>query len=100
MVDPYEALQPQYVPTARVLDHFDYEINEVLGGAIRPDGTRVRVKIALLAGMQILIVVNVEKYADSKCLGADLIQSMSVPNVWSKVDLDHILKRYGTFIVV
>ena len=25
---------------------------------------------------------------------------MSVPNVWSKVDLDHILKRYGTFIVV
>lgn len=80
MVDPYEALQPQYVPTARVLDHFDHEINEVLGGAVRPDGTRVRVKIALLAG-------------------ADLIQSMSVPNVWSKVDLDHILKLYGTFIV-
>ena len=51
MVDPYEALQPQYVPTARVLDHFDYEINEVLGGAVRPDGTRVRVKIALLAGV-------------------------------------------------
>ena len=32
--------------------------------------------------------------------GADLIQSMSVPLVWSEVDLDHILKRYGTFIVV
>ncbi|KAG9247079.1 hypothetical protein BJ878DRAFT_532809 [Calycina marina] len=80
MVDSYEALQPQYVPTARVLDHFDHEINDVLGGAIRPDGSRVRVKIALLAG-------------------ADLIQSMSVPGVWSKEDLDHILKRYGTFIV-
>jgi hypothetical protein len=34
-----------------VLDHFEHEINEVLGGAERPDGTRVPVKIALLAGM-------------------------------------------------
>lgn len=80
MVDPYESVQPEYLPTAQVLDHFEHEINEVLGGAERPDGTRVPVKIALLAG-------------------ADLIQSMSVPLVWSKGDLDHILKRFGTFIV-
>jgi len=80
IVDPYEAVQPEYLPTAQVLDHFDHEINEVLGGAERPDGTRVPVKIVLLAG-------------------ADLIQSMSVPFVWSKGDLDHILKRFGTFIV-
>lgn len=51
MVDPYEAVQPEYLPTAQVLDHFEHEINEVLGGAERPDGTHVPVKIVLLAGM-------------------------------------------------
>jgi nicotinamide mononucleotide adenylyltransferase len=58
MVDPWEAIQPEYMPTALVLDHFEHEINEVLGGAERPDGSRVPVRIALLAG-------------------ADLIQTMS-----------------------
>jgi nicotinamide mononucleotide adenylyltransferase len=80
MVDPWEAIQPEYMPTALVLDHFNHEINEVLGGAERPDGTRVPVKISLLAG-------------------ADLIGTMSTPGVWSEEDLDHILRRYGTFIV-
>ena len=60
MVDPWEATQPTYIPTAKVLDHFQYEINEVLGGAERPDGTRVPMRIILLAG-------------------ADLIQTMSAP---------------------
>lgn len=50
MVDPYEAVHVDYQPTANVLDHFDHEINEVLGGAERPDGSRVHVKIVLLAG--------------------------------------------------
>ena len=50
MVDPYEAVHVDYQPTAKVLDHFDHEINQVLGGAERPDGTRVPVKIVLLAG--------------------------------------------------
>ncbi|KAH6679453.1 hypothetical protein B0J14DRAFT_297936 [Halenospora varia] len=80
MVDPWEAIQADYTPTALVLDHFEHEINEVLGGAERPDGTRVPVRIALLAG-------------------ADLIQTMSTPGVWSEKDLDHILGRFGTFIV-
>jgi len=31
--------------------------------------------------------------------GADLIQTMSTPGVWSEKDLDHILGRFGTFIV-
>jgi nicotinamide mononucleotide adenylyltransferase len=79
MVDSWEAVQPEYMPTALVLDHFDHEINEVLGGAERPDGTRVPVKISLLAG-------------------ADLVQTMSTP-AWSPDDLDHILRRYGAFIV-
>jgi nicotinamide mononucleotide adenylyltransferase len=68
------------MPTAQVLDHFNHEINEVLGGAERPDGSRVPVRIALLAG-------------------ADLIQTMSTPGVWSEADLEHILGRFGTFIV-
>lgn len=73
MVDPWEAIQPEYMPTAQVLDHFEHEINEVLGGAERPDGTKAHVRIALLAG-------------------ADLIQTMSSPGVWSSKDLDHICK--------
>jgi len=80
MVDPWEAIQPGYMPTALVLDHFEREINTVLGGCERPDGTRVPVQIALLAG-------------------ADLIQTMSTPGVWSQRDLDHILGQYRTFIV-
>jgi nicotinamide mononucleotide adenylyltransferase len=60
MVDPWEALQPIYIPTAKVLDHFQHEINEVLGGAERPDGTRVPMRPMLLAG-------------------ADLLQTMSTP---------------------
>jgi len=80
MVDPWEAIQPGYMPTAQVLDHFEHEINEILGGAIRPDGSRVHVRIVLLAG-------------------ADLIQTMSTPGVWSSKDLEHILGRFGTFIV-
>jgi nicotinamide mononucleotide adenylyltransferase len=69
MVDPWEAVHTDYMPTALVLDHFDHEINEVLGGAERPDGTHVKCKIVLLAG-------------------ADLIQTMSTPGVWSAQDLD------------
>lgn len=45
------------------------------------DGTtRIKPRIALLAG-------------------ADLIQTMSQPEVWSPDDLEHILGRFGAFIV-
>lgn len=80
MVDPWEATQENYMPTAQVLDHFEHEINDVLGGIERPDGSRARARIALLAG-------------------ADLIQTMSTPGVWSEADLDHILGKFGSFIV-
>jgi nicotinamide mononucleotide adenylyltransferase len=80
MVDTWEALKKEYQPTALVLDHFDHEINVVRGGVMTADGQRKHVRIALLAG-------------------ADLIQTMSTPGVWSEKDLDHILGRYGTFIV-
>ncbi|KAF4447379.1 nicotinate (nicotinamide) nucleotide adenylyltransferase [Fusarium austroafricanum] len=78
MVDPWEAESPTYIPTAKVLDHFDYEINEVMGGVECTDGTRKRCRIVLLAGL-------------------DLIQTMSTPGVWDERDLDHILGNYGVF---
>ncbi|KAL2112613.1 hypothetical protein VUR80DRAFT_7038 [Thermomyces stellatus] len=82
MVDPYEALSPDYIPTAKVLDHFEEEINRALpGGVLSADGsTRVKPRISLLAG-------------------ADLIQTMSQPEVWSPDDLEHILGRFGAFII-
>lgn len=80
MVDPWEAVQKEYQPTAVVLDHFEEELNVVRGGVETYTGERKPVRIALLAG-------------------ADLIQTMSTPGVWSDKDLDHILGRYGTFIV-
>ena len=80
MVDPWEAIQPEYQRTAVVLDHFDYEINEVLGGVKTADGEHRNVQVMLLAG-------------------SDLISTMGEPGVWSYADLDHILGKYGTFIV-
>jgi len=53
-VDPWEANEPDYVLTAKVLDHFDHEINDVLGGVEDVDGNKVRVKIALLAGADLI----------------------------------------------
>ncbi|KAL8757161.1 MAG: hypothetical protein Q9199_002427 [Rusavskia elegans] len=79
-VDPWEAIQKEYQPTAIVLDHFEHEINVVQRGIATGDGQRKSVKIVLLAG-------------------ADLIQTMSTPGVWSQEDLNHILGRYGVFIV-
>ncbi|KAH9913509.1 Nucleotidylyl transferase [Fomitopsis serialis] len=78
-VDPWEALQT-YQRTAVVLDHFDFEINTVLGGIASPDGTMKPARIMLLAG-------------------SDLIATMSEPGVWSEPDLDHILGRYGVMII-
>ncbi|MCJ1430878.1 hypothetical protein MMC27_000228, partial [Xylographa pallens] len=80
MVDPWEAIQKEYTRTALVLDHFDHEVNVVRGGAETSGGERKSVHVALLAG-------------------ADLIGTMSTPGVWSESDLDHILGRYGAFIV-
>jgi nicotinamide mononucleotide adenylyltransferase len=42
------------MPTALVLDHFEHEINVVLGGVERPDGSRVKARIALLAGADLI----------------------------------------------
>lgn len=80
MVDPWEAESPVYIPTARVLDHFDYEINHRMGGVECTDGTRKAAKIVLLAG-------------------ADLIQTLSTPDLWDPRDIDHILSNFGVFVI-
>lgn len=64
MVDPYETLnrdpsgEPQYVPTAKVLQHFDHEINEVLGGIEGVDGEMKKARIALLAGADLVMSMS------------------------------------------
>lgn len=75
MVDPWEAIQPEYQPTAVVLDHIAYEINAVLAPTCRKP-----VRVMLLGG-------------------SDLLQTMSQPGIWSLSDLDHILGTYGIFVI-
>jgi nicotinamide mononucleotide adenylyltransferase len=67
MVDPWEAFQ-SYQRTAVVLDHFDYEINTILGGVFTEEGEQRNVRVMLLAG-------------------SDLISTMSEPGVWSYADV-------------
>ncbi|KAK3673987.1 Nicotinamide/nicotinic acid mononucleotide adenylyltransferase 1 [Recurvomyces mirabilis] len=78
-VDPWEALHEEYLETAKVLDHFHHEINEVMGGVETPTGKK-QARICLLAG-------------------ADLIQTMSTPGVWAPKDIEYILKNFGALIV-
>ncbi|CAI4046830.1 nicotinamide-nucleotide adenylyltransferase NMA1 SKDI_12G3590 [Saccharomyces kudriavzevii IFO 1802] len=80
MVDAWESLQPSYTRTAKVLDHFNHEINIERGGVATVSGKKIGVKIMLLAG-------------------GDLIESMGEPNVWADADLHHILGNYGCLIV-
>lgn len=80
MVDPWEAVQPDYQPTAVVLDHIAYEINSVLSGIPTPSGSRKVARVMLLGG-------------------SDLLQTMSQPGVWSFSDLSHILGSYGIFVI-
>ncbi|KAG7006290.1 nicotinamide-nucleotide adenylyltransferase [Physcia stellaris] len=76
-VDPWEALQSKYTPTADVLDHFENELN---GSAdSERDGAKPQIRACLLAG-------------------SDLLDTMKTPGVWSKVDLDRILSR-GVFVI-
>ncbi|KAL2358878.1 nicotinamide-nucleotide adenylyltransferase 2 [Cryomyces antarcticus] len=78
-VDTWESENKEYIPTALVLDHFANKINANSG--ISPNtGRKKKCKVGLIAG-------------------ADLIETMSTPGVWSDEDLDHILHHYELFIV-
>ena len=80
MVDDWEAAKREYTRTAFVLDHFDENINKIHGGIKTQSGSSKPAQISLLSG-------------------ADLLDTMSKPGVWAHVDLDHILRRYGAFII-
>lgn len=86
MVDTFEtsrfdeAGKPIYTRTVDVLRHFDDEINNILGGIQKPDGSMVRAQVMLL-------------------IGADLAQTMGNPKIWSPSDIDVLLGYYGAFIV-
>ena len=71
MIDSWEAFQA-YQRTAIVLDHFDYEVNTVLGGVQTEEGEHRNVRIMLLAG-------------------SDLISTMSEPGVWSYTDASALI---------
>lgn len=80
-LDSWEAVKDEYSTTAVVLDHFKDEINSILGdGYETADGKRKPAQIALLAG-------------------ADLVDSMNTPGVWSEEDLHYILGNYPLFIL-
>lgn len=79
-VDPWEPLHKEYMPTVKVLDHFDHELNTVMGGIADGEGGKKKIHVALLAG-------------------ADLIQTMSTPGLWAQEDLNRILGHYGAFIL-
>ncbi|KAM0755370.1 Nucleotidylyl transferase [Meredithblackwellia eburnea MCA 4105] len=89
MVDPWEALvKSEYTPTARVLDHFDEEINVVRGG--------ITVEIT----DEVTGETKIEKRKARIMLlaGSDLIRTFSQPGVWSDQDLHHIL-LFGLYII-
>lgn len=75
-VDSWEARAPVYMNTAKVLDHFDLELNEKRGGAtcriVGEDGVerieKRKIRIMLLAG-------------------SDLICTMSEPGCWAEKDV-------------
>ncbi|KAI9333898.1 hypothetical protein BD770DRAFT_402659 [Pilaira anomala] len=80
MVDSWESRQSMYQRTAVVLDHFDYELNQVGGGIKTKSGEIRKIKIMLLAG-------------------GDLMASFGHPGVWTSEDLHHIVGKYGCVII-
>ncbi|ORZ12735.1 hypothetical protein BCR42DRAFT_331368 [Absidia repens] len=80
MVDSWESRQQTYQRTAVVLDHFDYQLNQISQGIQTQTGEYKKIRIMLLAG-------------------GDLISSFGHPTVWSSNDLHHIVGLYGCVIV-
>lgn len=116
MVDPFETVncnengEPAYVPTARVLRHFDHEINTVLGGIEGTDGVRRKAKIALLAGADLVMSMGMNAFPSTRhqlriegycrvSLHNKLTHCTGEPGLWSPVDLGVILGEYGAFII-
>ncbi|CAZ85015.1 unnamed protein product [Tuber melanosporum] len=96
MVDPWEAVQPEYQPTAVVLDHISHEINHNLGGIPYPTPPPLSTNHLAVPPT----TTTLRKPARVMLLGgSDLLQTMSQPGVWSQSDLNHILTTHGLFII-
>jgi hypothetical protein len=88
MVDPWEAIQPGYQPTAVVLDHIAHEINDVIGGIAPYEGApRSEYKPAQVSFLS----------------GSDLLQTMSVRfslrpflHFFARLTRIHSNRAYGT----
>lgn len=76
LVDPWEARQPKYLPTAQVLDHFMEQING-------QGGVEVRVQDQETGEL----VVERRKARIMLLAGSDLILTMSEPGVWAEKDV-------------
>ncbi|KAI9592889.1 hypothetical protein BDF19DRAFT_387959, partial [Syncephalis fuscata] len=81
-VDRWESQQPDHLPSARVLERFNRCLNKD-GGVLVDTLTNTKkrpIRVMLLAG-------------------ADLIDSMNVPNLWSVPDMHTILGQFGCVVV-
>lgn len=88
MIDPWEACQPKYQPTAVVLDHFDHQVNEVLGGIETSTGQYMCLLHQRLTDPLTSPAKGDRKRARIMLLaGSDLINTMSEPGVWSPSDV-------------
>lgn len=87
MVDSWESRQSMYQRTAVVLDHFDYELNQVGGGIKTKSGMRCyycdntelylkKVTVGLTKKIKILLLA-----------GGDLMASFGHPGVWTPEDV-------------
>lgn len=113
MVDPWEASQPEYVPTAQVLDHFEHEINNVLGGIEVADDPTQAPSSSPSPGSEDGGEDQSHDPSQQQqprrrrrparialLAGADLIQTMNPSDgIWSQADLDRILGRFGAFVI-
>ena len=76
MVDDWECTRPGYTPTAEVLKHFAYHINNHLAQY----GSQMQEWIVLLCGV-------------------DLVQTMDDPTKWTPAEVNTIIKDFGLFVV-
>ena len=67
MIYPWEAF-PNYQRIAAVLDHFDYEINTILGGVETHDGEHRDVGVMLLAGSDWALIHKHHWHVQTWCL--------------------------------
>ncbi|KAF4312596.1 putative nicotinamide mononucleotide adenylyl transferase protein [Botryosphaeria dothidea] len=98
-VDRWEPIHKEYLPTAKVLDHFDHELNEVRGGIEDYSGQKRKIKVALLAGADLIQTMSTPSKISKRRVQFWAVVLIKLSDLWAPKDLDHILGHYGAFIV-